>query len=804
MKKVGLFIMALATAICANATDLKDLKIYVNPGHGGHDSDDRNVAVPPFEGGDPEGYWESNSNLVKGLEMRDMLKSFGADVMMSRTTNTTADDRGLTEIGLEANAYGADFFFSIHSNATGTASRVNQPLMLYRGFNNDPVWPEAKVMSEILNKQLLENRVTSWSSENLWLAGDYDFYDWGVGVGLGVLRKLQVPGMLSEGSYHDYIPETYRLLNSDFCWLEAYHFVKSVMEFFKASETFSTGVVAGMVMDSRLIRTEPIYKGIFYGHDKAKPVCGATVELVDGTGAVVDSYKTDEYFNGVFMFKSVKPGDYKLVVKHPEYRPFEEAISVAANTVTYNNPVVDRVRNTAPEVTEYSPVWKEGDKAIACNTPIRITFNWDMDTESVEKAFSITPAVEGTITWEESQYVLVFTPKKVYDTNTVYTVKIDKSAKHPENISMEKDFSFTFKTADYNTYTIVATNPSENANVHYQKPTVHFIFPSHPNTSYLQDEITVTDESGAKMDYNLRSKKISKATDDFGYFQIKLSKDLTAGKTYYVNVAETVRDAYDIPVANASKYAFTAVDVSVDNESFTMLEAFDATGLLVKNTDKQENVASTSVALDKSNKLEGAGCWKMFYKFKDVSNAGKAYYNYVGTVVVEGTKDANLRVYGDMSMNELKAVLVSEDGTNEKEVSLCTLNFFGWQTATIPSGTMDGNYKVKHFVVEKKADNKYGATGTLYVDKLSSGISEGGVEAIETESVRVYPNPASELLIANADKTILGMELVTLDGKTVSAVGGNVMNVTSVADGMYIVKIFTQNGYGVKKVAVKH
>ena len=64
--------------------------------------------------------------------------------------------------GEEANAYGADFFFSIHSNATGTSSRVNQPLMLYRGFTNDPVSPEAKEMSLILNKQLLENQVTSW------------------------------------------------------------------------------------------------------------------------------------------------------------------------------------------------------------------------------------------------------------------------------------------------------------------------------------------------------------------------------------------------------------------------------------------------------------------------------------------------------------------------------------------------------------------------------------------------------------------------------------------------------------------
>ena len=195
---------------------------------------------------------------------------------------------------------------------------------------------------------------------------------------------------------------------------------------------------------------------------------------------------------------------------------------------------------------------------------------------------------------------------------------------------------------------------------------------------------------------------------------------------------------------------------------------------------------------------------KEFYKFSGIDKAGKAYYNYAGASVVDGNKDANLRVYGDMSMNELKIVVTSEDGSDEKELPLCKLDFFGWQTVTIPAGTMSGNYKIKHFVVDMEAGNKYGLTGNVYVDKLSSGISEGGVEAIETESVRVYPNPASELLIANADKTILGMELVTLDGKTVSAVSGNVMNVTSVAEGMYIVKIFTQNGYGVKKVAVKH
>ena len=96
----------------------------------GHDSDDRNVVIYPFEQGDPEGYWESNSNLDKGLQLRDLLEEAGIKVTMSRTTNTSEDDLNLTTIGTLANESGADIFFSIHSNATGTGNRVNYPIGL--------------------------------------------------------------------------------------------------------------------------------------------------------------------------------------------------------------------------------------------------------------------------------------------------------------------------------------------------------------------------------------------------------------------------------------------------------------------------------------------------------------------------------------------------------------------------------------------------------------------------------------------------------------------------------------------------
>lgn len=805
MKKLAMTILAVAATLTASATDLKDLKIYINPGHGGHDSDDRNVAVPPFSSGDPEGYWESNSNLSKGLQMRDMLESFGAGTKMSRVTNTTDDDRGLTEIDTEANGYAPDFFFSIHSNATGTANRVNQPLMLYRGFNNDPVWPEAKVMSEILNYQLLENRVTSWSSENIWLAGDYDFYDWGVGVGLGVLRTLAVPGMLSEGSYHDYIPETYRLLNDDYCWLEAYHFVKSIMQYFKTSESFSTGTVAGRVLDDRMIRTEAIYNNIFYGKDQAKPVCGATVELLDASGNVVESTTTDQYFNGVFMFKTVAPGNYTLRVSHSDYRPFQSDVTVAANTVTYFNPEVSRIRNTAPQVEEYSPIYADGDQPIACNIPVRIKFNWDMDVTSTEKAFSITPAVEGTLSWEDSQYVLVFTPKKVYDTNTVYTVKIDKSAMHPEGMTMTDDFSFSFKTADYNEYQIIEAYPAKGSRVHYASPLLEFRFASHPNTSFIQDEITITDEAGKPLSYSARTKKTSTINDEFGFFQMKLSNNLEPGKTYKVNVADNVRDYYNIPIANGYSYEFTAVDASTEGAPFTLVEALDATSLLAKDEAATRNAKSTAVARNTSTKLEGTSSYKLDYTFSGATEGNAAFKFATAPATTYSTaKSINLKVYGDMSANTLRARFTN--GSDTRLVDLCKLDFIGWQDVAVPltEGLGEGEYTLDAFEIAQ-CDKVYSKKGTVYLDKIQIGTAaDGGVRNVESASVRVYPNPASELLIANADKTIIGIELISLDGKKVAAAKGNVLNVSEVASGIYIAKIFTANGFGTKRIAVRH
>ena len=47
MKKYYIIIIAFLGCLGLQAKDMTGLKIYINPGHGGYDSDDRNVAVYP-------------------------------------------------------------------------------------------------------------------------------------------------------------------------------------------------------------------------------------------------------------------------------------------------------------------------------------------------------------------------------------------------------------------------------------------------------------------------------------------------------------------------------------------------------------------------------------------------------------------------------------------------------------------------------------------------------------------------------------------------------------------------------------
>ena len=284
-------------------------RVFINPGHGGHDSDDRHVPTWVIGRQDTLHYYESNSNLTKGLALQEILRNKGYETAISRTTNKTEDDLDLFEIVALAANSGADIFFSIHSNATGTTSRLNFPLGLYRGWDGKPAVEGSLQLSEAVMKHLGQCGATVWTHKER-SRGDWSFYDWGYQVGLGVLRFNKLPGMLSEGAFHDYLPERERLFNDDYCWLEAWNQSLGIDDYFGRKGKFKNGVIAGTVRWDDIERHDEDKR--LFDDDKLLPINGVLLRLYNDRGLLVRTYKTDDLDNGVFVFTNMTPGKYRL------------------------------------------------------------------------------------------------------------------------------------------------------------------------------------------------------------------------------------------------------------------------------------------------------------------------------------------------------------------------------------------------------------------------------------------------------------------------------------------------------------
>lgn len=793
--------LAATTAIGIQAKSAAGIKIYINPGHGGHESNDRNVVIPPYTLGDPEGYWESNSNLSKGLQLRDMLEAKGYTVVMSRTTNTEDDDLGLSTIVRLCNESKADVFFSIHSNATGTVSRRNSPLMLFRGYDNEPEKPLDKELCIILNKYLLENQVTYWTSTAQNVRGDFSFYPAWNNAGLGVLRGNTVTAMLSEGSFHDYIPETYRLMNKEFCWLEAWHFRKCIDEFFGV-DGLDVGVVCGRLNDTRVPR-----EGNFamFGDDRKATIQGATVELLDTDGNVLQTYTTEtKNPNGVYLFKEVKPGTYKVRASVDTHITVtSDEITVTADQVTYCNMQMSKVRNTPPAVESVTPSWKDGDEPVLCNTPVTVQFNWDMDTEATQAAFSITPATEGTFTWEDLNHRLVFTPSKAYDTNTLYTVTIGTGAKHGGGVAMEAPYSFSFFTTDRNFMDILGSFPKNDEQVHYHNAAIEFRFDKQPNVTPILRQVTCTDSQGNAVSFNKRNITSSKVGSAYGFFRIPFLKDLTVGETYNLQLSGDVADRDGITIQAPVDIQFTVVDAGTEKTGAQTVETMDDATKYTYDPDGSVNAGTATVELSKTDKLFGEAATSFGYKFTDNSDGEIRWNRTVGDddAVIKPGDNICIHVNGDLTNNQLYIELTSDVSTMYTHV--CNLDFLGWRYFTIPANT-EGNARITGVKLSQTA-SQMSQTGTFKIDQILL-TDNGGISDINggDASVTLYPNPADEYLVANAGSLIYSISLTSLNGTKVARADGNVLNVSGIPAGIYLCDIETAAGHTIRKAVIAH
>ncbi len=320
MKKI---LSALTLLLCISLTSgAAAFKFYLNPGHGGHDDNDRRVPLP----NGVETLYESDSNLDRGLHVRDFLVAMGVSYKISRTTNYSSDDLNLTSIASYSSSYGG-YFWSLHSNASSSES-ANYHCALYKGTNGTNSISPSKVMAQTNSDWAYATHLTNTTYDKPRGLADYDMMGWHYGV----LRTNTQPGFLVECWFHDYRPEGLRMKSTMYNQFTAWQTVRSGMQ---SPGGFGSKVLKGCVIgDLRDLSESCGYTNYkVRGRDSYLAVNGAKVELLNSSGVAVQTVTTDNCCNGVYYFPNVTAGTYTVRASKSGYTTQTATVTVSDGNV---------------------------------------------------------------------------------------------------------------------------------------------------------------------------------------------------------------------------------------------------------------------------------------------------------------------------------------------------------------------------------------------------------------------------------------------------------------------------------------
>lgn len=715
------FVMILLPAtLCGQRSDFSGLRIFINPGHGGNDGDDRHMIATDF--------WESEGNLTKGLYLRHLLEDRNATVYMSRTTNYTSDDLPLSTIATMANTANADIFISIHSN--GFDGTRNQPLVLFRGYDNAPVSPAAKTFAHILWAKLYE-KGNCWTHSSEWVKGDWTFYpDWGT-QGLGVLRTLNMPGVLSEGSFHDYIPEGWRLRNENHLHHEAWAMLRAFQEFYSIPSEPS-GIIAGTVRD---MLTSPPWYFRPGTRDQHLPVNGATVTLMPSGRSVT----LDDLNNGFFLFDSVPPGNYQVIScgMADFYNDTLDVNVVYGHSILADFlPSFDTVR--LPVITEFLPVTTD---SLPFNQVFTMKFNLPMDREAVEAALILEPAASVIFEWDDKCRILTISPVTGLASKTPYLIRVTTAAASKWDVHLSEEYQVSFVTRARPKLVSEQVWPPQGATGITLFPRITLRFDAPLDQVSAKSGIRLLDGQSAPVGKKL---EIFSAANGKGNYSFELSSQLQLNTICRLEIDASVKDIAGVSVGSGAVSSFTtrtkAYQAGNIVESFDNIPAFwdpEASGSTV-GTDNPLTTFTASTSVIKSAPTAG----RLDYVFTGEDGGVCRVFNTAKPSVGSSTSQVfAMWVYGDLSYNELEYWFYSPGSVN-RIVPAATINWAGWDLIAIPFSSIGGSGDWQYHSIVVRQTGSGLKSGTMFFDDAMV-ITPTGIEDQDDEAAElaVYPNP---------------------------------------------------------------
>ncbi len=337
MKKIYSLILLLCVTLGASAAS--KTKLYVNPGHGGYTSNDRQTAMPTVNGVKlPEGsngynnsncFWESSGNTYRALGIQYFwTKRVNSYVKLSRSTNTQSGDLTLSTIASQSNSYGG-YFMSLHTNAGNSSANYVVVMCRAKSKSDYSAYNATSLsMSKAAANWHDYVKLTNVTYSTPRGMTDRNFYG---GSGLGVLNTNTAPGYLAESWFHDYRPEAFRLCSEAYNYFLAWQLMRAYLE---TPGLDGVNIYPIIVGDIRDLSKGNGYSGSYAarGRDKYLAINGATVTLVNVNTGGSKSFTTDNFNNGFYAFYDcVEGATYDITVTKDGYKTVTQRVTVGAD-----------------------------------------------------------------------------------------------------------------------------------------------------------------------------------------------------------------------------------------------------------------------------------------------------------------------------------------------------------------------------------------------------------------------------------------------------------------------------------------
>lgn len=556
MKNLGKYMLAIALGCVAMGAaaqeivkqDWGDFKLWIDPGHSGNE----NTGL--FN------YSEAKKVLRVGLATREYLFTYttATEENIQMTRDDDEDNVSLDERSDMANAWGADFFYSIHSDA-GAGNVQSTTVFLFGGWKLNGEYIEktphgGKRYGDILCPNLtgvMYNQGTRGNFyDRVFYNGDVDTHENQYPY-LSVNRRTNMASLLSEGGFHTHPVQQGLNMNDSYKRLEAFGTFRSLMEY------------VGLDRPDKVM-----LPGVVLNDENNQGIDGVLVQLCDENDNVLEEITTDSFeslfhnyvrnagivHNGFFLFENVEPGaTYKLKYSADGFTSATQTVTMNSNpqglaseNVTWGN---ISLTNEAPAVVSGNSIYNPD--AVNTRNDMVITFSRKMNQATVEEAFSINNGGQVTLSWDNEYTLRVNLSQLLEDMFYKVTINGSVARNSQTNQLLDGDgdgveggdyvFNFITMPADVENPYVASTTPANGSTMMYtHRPVIRVEFNEELdwNEDQAVDAIVVTDKDGNKYEGTLEYEVVRDASVLHLYF----SEDLPLDKAFLVTVKGGFKD----------------------------------------------------------------------------------------------------------------------------------------------------------------------------------------------------------------------------------------------------------------------